>query len=181
MTPMCLVARADPCHAGHASTKRTITPPYAGSTLRNRHGSARLDAQKGYAGTPTIRNARSLLFPFRSPGAMEGGSVRRRASTASSRGERTSGARHDGASVSGCRGWGRLGNGPRHTSTASFLGPHKIRDGRRASYRGAAFDLRCRSCQATSSITNSLPLNEIASPARLPSNWRGSGPGWRCP
>ena len=34
----------------------------------------------------------------------------------------------------------------------------------------AAFDLRCRSCQATSSITSSRPLNEIASPARLPSN-----------
>ena len=180
---MCLVARADPCHAGHASTKRTITPPYAGSTLRNRHGSARLDAQKGYAGTPTIRNARSLLFPFRSPGAMEGGSVRRRASTASSRGRELQA--HD-TTVLQCpavevgEGLGRS-PGPRHTSTASFLGPHKIRDGRRASYRGAAFDLRCRSCQATSSITNSLPLNEIASPARLPSNWRGSGPGWRCP
>ena len=52
------------------------------STLRNRHRSARLDAQKGYAGTPTIGNARSLWFPFHSPGAMGGESVRR-ASTAS--------------------------------------------------------------------------------------------------
>jgi hypothetical protein len=39
------------------------------STPYNRHRSARLDAQKGYADTPTIRNARSLLFPFHSPGA----------------------------------------------------------------------------------------------------------------
>lgn len=46
----------------------------------------------------------------------------------------------------------------------------QVRDGRRALCRGAAFDLRCRSCQATSSITSSVPLNEIASPARLPSN-----------
>jgi hypothetical protein len=52
------------------------------STLRNRHGSARLDVQKGYAGTPTIGNARSLWFPFHSPGAMGGESVWRRASTA---------------------------------------------------------------------------------------------------
>jgi hypothetical protein len=48
------------------------------STLRNRHGSARLDAQKGYAGTRTIRNALLLLFPFHSPGAMGGESVWRR-------------------------------------------------------------------------------------------------------
>jgi hypothetical protein len=37
------------------------------STQYNRHGSARFDVQKGYADTPTIRNARSLLFPFHSP------------------------------------------------------------------------------------------------------------------
>jgi len=40
------------------------------STPHNRHRSARLvrlDAQKGYAGTPTIRNAQSLWFPFHSP------------------------------------------------------------------------------------------------------------------
>ena len=33
-----------------------------------------VDAQKGYAGTSTIRNARSLWFPFHSPGAMACGS-----------------------------------------------------------------------------------------------------------
>src|SRR6516162_7383690 len=38
---------------------------------------------KSYAGTPTIGNARSLWFPFHSPGAMGGESVWRRASTAS--------------------------------------------------------------------------------------------------
>ncbi len=41
------------------------------STLRNRHGSARLDTQKGYAGMPTIGNALSLLFPFHSPAPWE--------------------------------------------------------------------------------------------------------------
>ena len=51
---------------------------------------------------------------------------------------------------------------PRHST--------QVRDGRRALCRGATFDLWCRGCQATSSITSSLPLNEIASPARLPSN-----------
>lgn len=39
-------------------------------TPHNRHKSARLDAQKGYAGMPTIRNARSLSFLFHSPRAM---------------------------------------------------------------------------------------------------------------
>ena len=73
MTPMCLVVRAGPCDAESASTKRTITPPYAGKHSHNRHGSARLDAQKSYAGTPTIGNAQSLWFPFHSPGTMEAG------------------------------------------------------------------------------------------------------------
>ena len=40
------------------------------STPYNRHGSARFDVQKGYAGTSTIRNARSLLFPFHSSRAL---------------------------------------------------------------------------------------------------------------
>jgi uncharacterized protein (DUF983 family) len=39
------------------------------STSYNRDGSARFDVQKGYADTPTIRNARSLLFPLHSLGA----------------------------------------------------------------------------------------------------------------
>jgi hypothetical protein len=58
--------------------------------------------------------------------------------------------------------------GPCHTSSASFLGTPQ--DSGRLPCRGGAFDVRCRGCQATSSITSSLPLNEIASPARLPSN-----------
>jgi hypothetical protein len=41
------------------------------STPYNRHGSAQFEAQKNYADTSTIRNARLLLFPFHSPGAME--------------------------------------------------------------------------------------------------------------
>jgi hypothetical protein len=45
------------------------------STPYNRHGSARFDAQKGYAGTPTIRSARSLSFPFHSPGVWKRVSV----------------------------------------------------------------------------------------------------------
>jgi hypothetical protein len=57
------------------------------STLRNRLGSARLDAQKGYAGMPTIRNAGLLWFPFHTPGTMGGESVWRRASTAGPRAE----------------------------------------------------------------------------------------------
>lgn len=39
------------------------------STPYNRYASALLDAQKGYAATPTIRNARSLLFLFHASGA----------------------------------------------------------------------------------------------------------------
>ena len=53
----------------------------------------------------------------------------------------------------------------------SFLGtPHRFATVAVRYAEGAAFDLRCRSCQATSSITSSVPLNEIASPAGLPSN-----------
>jgi len=81
VTPTCLVARAGPCDAESASTKRTIT--YAGKHSAQPSPVSRLDAQKGYAGTPTIGNARSLWFPFHSPGAMGGESVWRRASTAS--------------------------------------------------------------------------------------------------
>jgi hypothetical protein len=46
--------------------------PMLASTPYNRHGSARFDAQKSYADTPTIRNARSLLFPFHSPAPWSG-------------------------------------------------------------------------------------------------------------
>jgi hypothetical protein len=47
--------------------------PMLASTPPNRHRSARLEAQKDYASTPTIGNARSSWFPFHSPGAMEAG------------------------------------------------------------------------------------------------------------
>src|SRR4030095_6754838 len=45
--------------------------PMLASTPHNRQRSARLDARKSYAGTPTIGNVRSLWFPFHSPSAME--------------------------------------------------------------------------------------------------------------
>ena len=85
MTPTCLVARAGPCDAESASTKRTIT--YAGKHSAQPSPVSRLDAQKGYAGTPTIGNARSLWFPFHSPGAMG-----RRVSVASSVDRQSKGA-----------------------------------------------------------------------------------------
>src|SRR6516225_1597001 len=46
--------------------------PMLANTPHNRHRSARLDARKSYAGTPTIGNARSLWFPFHSPGNESG-------------------------------------------------------------------------------------------------------------
>src|SRR5215471_15485023 len=51
-----------------------------------------------------------------------------------------------------------------HTTRPAPWKPTQVRKGRRGLRRGAAFDLRCRSCQATSSITSPVPLNEIASP-----------------
>jgi hypothetical protein len=60
---------------------------YAGKHSAQPSQVSPVDAQKEYAGTPTIRNARSLSFPFHSPGAMGGESVWRRASTASPRAE----------------------------------------------------------------------------------------------
>ena len=53
--------------------KRTITPPY---TCKHSAQPSRVSPVRRtdrYAGTPTIGNARSLLFPFHSPGAMEAG------------------------------------------------------------------------------------------------------------
>jgi hypothetical protein len=67
--------------------------------------------------------------------------------------------------VSGCRGQERLGKIARTVPyVIRFIPGHptQARDGRRALCRGAAFDLWCRSCQATS-ITSSLPLNEVTS------------------
>jgi hypothetical protein len=67
------------------------------------------------------------------------------------------------------RGLGRS-PGVCDTSSASFLGTPQESEPSPCVMPGPAFDLRCRGCQATSSITSFLPLNEIASPARLPSN-----------
>ena len=96
------------------------------STLRNRHGSARLDAQNGYAGTPTIGNARSLWFPFHSWEASQCGVERR--PPVQGRSELQA---HE-ATVLQClaaeerEGLGRS-PGPCHTSSASFLStPHRF-------------------------------------------------------
>ena len=83
MTPRCLVVRAGSCEAGDCIHLRGRSHrPMLASTPYNRHASARFDCQKGYADTPTIRNALSLSFPFRSPGDMEAGwcGVERRSS-----------------------------------------------------------------------------------------------------
>ena len=107
------------------------------STSYNRHGAARLDTQKGYAGTPTIRNARSLLFPFLSPGAMKA------ASSVPVQGRSERQARD--ARVLQCpgveEGSGRSPGLCHHPLTARHS--TQVRDGRHALGRGAAFDLRC--------------------------------------
>src|SRR5262252_1732746 len=56
--------RGEPSHPRGRSRRPMLT-----STPHNRHRSTRLDAEKSYAGTPTIGNARLLWFPFHSPGA----------------------------------------------------------------------------------------------------------------
>ena len=129
------------------------------STLYNRHGSARLDVE----GMPARQ-------PLEMPGRYRFHSTRpapwKRVSVASTSSPRA--VLQCRLSRSGKAWEDRPGRAirhpliPRHSTQA--------RDGRRALCRGAAFDLRCRSCQATSSITSSVPLNEIASPAGLPSN-----------
>src|SRR5260370_10477643 len=67
---MLLVARPGPCDAESASRQEDdhARRPMLANTPHNRHRSTRLDARKSYAGTPTIGNARSLWFPFHSPG-----------------------------------------------------------------------------------------------------------------
>ena len=161
------------CFERVLATRRVHPPkgrsrrPMLASTLRNRHGSARLDAQKDMP-------ARQ---PLEMPGCYRFHSTRRapwkRVSVASSV-DRHELQAHD-ATVLQCLAVGvgkawedRPGCAIRHLLPSSA--PHKIWDSCRALRQGAAFDLPCRCCQATRSITSSLPLNEIASPARLPSN-----------
>jgi hypothetical protein len=74
--------------------------------------------------------------------------------------------------MSGCRGQERLGNIAR---TVPYLfrfipGHRTLLATVTCDMPRAAFDLWRRSSQATSSITSSLPLNVIASPAYLPCN-----------
>lgn len=60
--------------------------------------------------------------------------------------------------------------GWRYTSSASFQGtPHRLATVA-VRYAKEQLSTLCGSCQATSSITSSHPLSEIASPARFPSN-----------
>ena len=74
MTPTCLVVRAGSCDVGDCIHPRGRSRrPMLASTPHNHHWSARFDCQKGYADTPTIRNALSLSIPFHSPAAMEAG------------------------------------------------------------------------------------------------------------
>src|SRR6478609_7835050 len=124
--------------------KRRSRRPMLASTPHYRHRSARLDALKSYAGTPTIGNAGSLWFPFHSPGATEAGQcgVERRPPVQ----ERSELQAHD-AMVLQCpavevrEGLGRS-PGPCHTSSASFLGtPHRFATVAVRYARGAAFDL----------------------------------------
>src|SRR4051794_36897243 len=68
---MWLVGRADPWDVESHPTG-TIRRPMLARSPNNRHRSARL-AHSKYAGTPTIRNARWLSFPFHSSGVMEAG------------------------------------------------------------------------------------------------------------
>jgi hypothetical protein len=71
VTPTCLVARAGPCDGESASTQGTITSPSADKRSAQPSRVSPVDAQKGYVGTPTNRNALSLLFPFHSPAPWE--------------------------------------------------------------------------------------------------------------
>ena len=56
--------------------------------------------------------------------------------------------------------------GPRHTSSASFLGTPQDSGRLPCFMPRRCFRTVVSSCQATSSTTSSVPLNEIASPAR---------------
>ena len=132
------------------------------STLYNRHGSARLDAQKGMPARQPLEMPGRYRFHSTRPAPWK------RVSVASST-ARVPRAVLQCPAVEVREG---LGRSPGRAIGHPFIPRHstQVRDGLRASCRGAAFDLRCRSCQATSSITSTVPLNEIASPARLASN-----------
>ena len=75
MTPTCLVARTGPCDAEVQPPKRTSTPSYAGKHSARPSQVSPVRCTERYASTPTIRNARSLWFPFHPTGAMGCGSV----------------------------------------------------------------------------------------------------------
>jgi hypothetical protein len=164
VTPTRLVVRAGPCDAESASTQKDDHDALA-STLRNRHGSAWLDAQKGYAGTPTIRNALSLLFPFHSPAAMGGVSVWRRASTAVQ--GRSELQPHDATVLQCLAVEVREGLG-RHTSSAFFLGTPQN------SGRSPCVVPRRRFLPSVSKLSGDLLDHELPSAERdrwrLPSN-----------
>ena len=172
MTPTFFVSRPVFATRRVHPPERTITPPYAGKHSVQSSRVSPVRRTEGYADTPTIRNERSLLFSFHSPGGMEAGQcgVERRPPVQG----RSELQAHDATvlhcpAVEGGKTWeDRPGRAIRH----SLFPKHstQVSDGRRALPREAAFDLRCRSYQATSSITSSLPLNETASPARLPAS-----------
>ena len=159
--------RGEPSHPRGRSRRSMLE-----STPYNRHGSARFDAQKAMPIRQPLEMPGRYCFHSTRPTPWEASQcgVERRPPVQ----ERSELQAHE-ATMLQClavevrKGLGRS-PGPCRTSSASFPGyPTQVRDGRRALCRGAAFDLRCRSCQATSSITSSLPLNEIASPASRPS------------
>jgi len=173
VTPTCLVARAGPCDAESPATREDDHAVLMlASTPYNRHGSARFDAQKAMPIRQPLEMPGRYCFHSTRPTPWEASQcgVERRPPVQ----ERSELQAHETTmlqclAVEVRKGLGRS-PGPCRTSSASFPGyPTQVRDGRRALCRGAAFDLRCRSCQATSSITSSLPLNEIASPASRPS------------
>lgn len=155
------------------SPKRTITPPYAGKHSAQ-PSRARLDAQETMPARKPLEMPGRYCFHSTRPAPWKpvgvAWSVERQAPV-----QEWSELQARETTMLQCvavevRKGSERSTGPSHTLPASFLAPKEVRDGRRTLCRGAAFDLPCRCCQATSSITNFLPLNEIASPARLPSN-----------
>ena len=173
MTPTCLVARAGPCDAESASTQEDDHAALCWQALRTT-----VTGQPGSMQERLCRHANHWKCPVVIVSIPLARAPWKRASAALSVDRQSkSGVNfrrtRRRASVSGCRGQERLGKIARtgHTSFASFQGtPPRFATVAVRYARGAAFDLWCRSCQATSSITSSLPLNEIASPAHLPSN-----------
>ena len=112
--------------------------PVLASTLHNRHGSARLDAQKGYAGTPWRCPVVMVSIPL----ARRHG---KRVSVASSVDRQSKGGVNFRRTRRRCfsvwlsrsgKAWeDRPGRAIRHPLPSSA--PHKVRDGRRALCRGS--------------------------------------------